>query len=1207
MRRFFIAFLLLNIHFAPALHAQDAGNLLRNARFQDDWLTAWPELKNHNWNYSMESYNRRDYVPDAWNLRGSWEWLDVDAPWGQRRLVLRGPGASMSQNVNWCGIHDQRPPYEGFPDAGGFPRFVTPTSRKPERLVRDLRLSVKLKGKDVPANAGTFSVAWGDPVRRAGGVNPPMVEATWPAGTYADKTVEISLPAAKWLDSIKGKADAPLPDIVQVAMNYKGLTGEVELLEAHLISATAASPNLLSNGWFEEVEKDYPKDWSRPAKYRYFPPGYYYIFNTWHNASFDNRGVVRADSTATAGGKHSLQMTVPPGDELAVTSAPVILNQKEPRLLELTAWVKTDSMCMLQVDAVDEKGERLDCFNFIHKLPQSIGTDRWRLIRQIFRPRQPLKSIRVQLCARGVNGYTLGGVAPQPQANVIGSIRWDNVTLREPESEASELTGRGIKSAVEPQAKPIEPERVDDGLWPGNRKDSVVVAIGSAYLRPEQKQFVRLNLLLTSNSMATVKSVRLDVLRRSTGAVLITRTAPASPADLRTQRAKIPVELRDDFRGLLLADLDVAALPLQPFNDPQRNWFVRATVLDNAGKPLAASDSISFCRLAHEAKQPPVQTVRIDNDNLLYVNNQPWMPWGVCYGHNPVYDGPADPGPGKYLDLRNPPAWNLYDRHGGVLTRAMRDFNCKRYLPGNQDLKQLQDVWDKDNTYASSAFYSGGFSLADYFKTGGGQAKTDAWLAAARTAPSIVSIAPGIEEAFGYFVPATSAQIAGLKEITDHIRKVAGKPVMVGHGGYWNRFEFERVPFFDIYDPETEPLYPAPVHVELMPLLKGKPKVAWLRPQMYEPVPYERWRYHVWVELMRGVRGWQMAHGPADPSLFRGLHGEMELIKPAVYSKDKGPAVTIEPWIEHWSRRHNGKTYLAAATTHGLTLGNWRWISEPGASTPGVAVSAPGGRARVTGKPHDWRQEDNGYAMDKQPYQGPSVHSIQWLPDAKSWPAGTKLVQWVRLDPMSPPQNLVLLARGDCRWTHAVSWGAFDASSLHKDLTKAHWFLRAMYRHASGFIGWDDSQTGKMLQFIPGVAFNSGPLPKLGEWVRLEVPLEKLGAADKLLDGVGFLHEVGRVEWGRTSLMNGETERIVWGDNIGPPPEQLAKVKMTVAGLKKGTKIRVLFEDRELVAEEGYFTDDYRGQDLYQRHGGGPYTGYGDTPVALHVYEIPGG
>lgn len=52
--------------------------------------------------------------------------------------------------------------------------------------------------------------------------------------------------------------------------------------------------------------------------------------------------------------------------------------------------------------------------------------------------------------------------------------------------------------------------------------------------------------------------------------------------------------------------------------------------------------------------------------------------------------------------------------------------------------------------------------------------------------------------------------------------------------------------------------------------------------------------------------------------------------------------------------------------------------------------------------------------------------------------------------------------------------------------------------------------------------------------------------------------------------------------------------------------VRVLFEDREIIAQEGYFEDDFRGQDLYQRHGGGYGAGYGDAPVALRLYEVKG-
>src|SRR5437588_11429671 len=76
------------------------GNLLRNADFQDDWLTLLPELKNHHWNYTTEVYNRRDYNPDGWRLQGNWEWQSADRPRGQRRLVLKaGPKATQAVNA----------------------------------------------------------------------------------------------------------------------------------------------------------------------------------------------------------------------------------------------------------------------------------------------------------------------------------------------------------------------------------------------------------------------------------------------------------------------------------------------------------------------------------------------------------------------------------------------------------------------------------------------------------------------------------------------------------------------------------------------------------------------------------------------------------------------------------------------------------------------------------------------------------------------------------------------------------------------------------------------------------------------------------------------------------------------------------------------------------------------------------------------------
>ena len=996
-------------------------------------------------------------------------------------------------------------------------------------------------------------------------------------------------------------------------------------------------------------------------------------------------------------------MIVPPGDEQMVLSDPITLNQKEPRLIEVSAWVMTDRLCMLQIDATDEKGHRLDGFNFIHKAPVSIGTDGWRQLRQVFRPGTPVKSLRLALCARGVNGYTLDGTGSQPQANVVGHIWWDEVKLTEPESDAAELAARGVKEA--PAWENVEGLRIID-LDPGERligenflratvvnsgsprtvsvrweigtsvhrspskqvgaspevfeipyqrfeasphippysatrsrfslvdgDDTVATSdlwldlwtvpidlqLGALYLQPQQKQSVRMNLGLSQKTLSAVKRVRLDVTHRGTQyrvkQVFKSFNVEATPTAIREQREKMPPELRGDLRNLIIADLDLPFVPASAFADPKQEWFIRAIVLREDGKVVTQIDSRLFGRLAHEPPQAAIQSVAIKG-NLVYVNGQPWIPFGVCYGHNPVYAGPADPGSGKYLDLHNLPGWSMYDQHNSASSsRKQFDFNCMRYVAGSiTDHKTLAKRWQDDNLYCSSAFAipQPAFSLPEVFKLAGGKDKLDAYLAQCKASPYVVSIAPGIEEAFGLFQGATPAQIKGMEEVVDYMRRQSGKPVMCGHGGYWNRLEFEKVPFFDIYDPETEPLYPANIHTDLAPLLnraatvrerggaaladaRGSDKVIWLRPQMYESVPYERWRFHTYVELMRGCRGWQIAHGPGDASLFRGLHGEIEFWKPIVASKDPGPQVTVEPWIEHWSRKHNGKTYIIAATTHGIPFGKWETSDD---APPGSKHS------RLTAWRHELRDESNAYGIGEFPETGPAFHGIQYLPDARSWPKGTKIVQWVKLG-KEPLSGLVILAKADGRWTHAASWGKVDLGKLRKNPDTAYWFLNTAYRHAKGFLGWGKDLLSKSLDYIPDRATDFGALPAPGEWVKLEIPLETIGADGKLLDGVGFLCEGGPATWGKTSIVAPDgAETLVWGDTVQRSPEELAKVKITVPDLAKGSKVRVLFEDREIAADDGYFIDDFRGQDQYQRYGGGWGTGYGDAPVALHLYAV---
>lgn len=1277
--------------FALALvPALAAGNLLRNGSFQDDWQTLRPELKNHHWNYTTEVYNRRDYNPDGWTCAGSWEWRNADAAWGDRQMVLHGPGATATQAVNWVTVYGQTPG-GGWPDAGGYPNPIAVKSKTANKLVRDLTFTVTLSGKDVPENAGTLTAAFAknNPVDDATGASRvAAVSVVIPAGTYTNKEVKLPLPAATWLNA---NADDSLPGSVVVEIKYTGAAGEMTVLAATLDDAGPLAQNLLANGGFEQLDNNgYPVGWSQPEKYYYFAPGIYYNFNTWCNSTSPNRGPVAADSLITATGHNSLKMIVATGDEKCVRSTPIKLNQAEPHLIEVDVLVKTDQIGMMQIDAENEKGQRLNGFNFIHKQIISIGTDDWRLVRQVFAPTAPVKELTIKLCARGLNGYTLDDTREQPQNNAVGTIWWDAVKVTEPESTAQELAARGTVIPADndgktntrlenliigdrligkntltativsqdggtywvgweftlPSGKEVirqalsQPVKVprngqitvqvpydiaasdicstpysechgklrltdkstarevgSTALWFATWTTPIELELGNLYSQPDRKLFVRASLGVSSEDLKKAQTLRLEIVRRRTGEVVKSTDVPATLAAIEAGRAKVPGGLRDDFRNLVLADLDISMLPLQPFNNPQRNWIVRATLLDNAGAKMASVDSQPFCRLAHDPPQPQVETAKVTADGA-WVNGKPWMPWGLIYGHNPVYDGPADPGNG-YLDLHNQRQWGMYDGHGGhLLDRDWYDANCIRQLSG---ISKLPATFPANTQYYASAYLGQpAFALDELAKGMGGQDKLDAYLAQCKTSPIVVSTAPGIEEAFGYFSDATPAQLQSQKAMVDYLRKATGKPVMVGHGGYWNRFEWEKALEFDIFDPETEPLYPAQVHTDMRPLIDGQPKTMWLRPQMYEDVPYERWRYHVYVEMMRGVRGWQIAHGPGDPTTFRGLHAEMEYLKPIIYSHDKAPKVTVAPWIENWTRAYQGKTYVVAATTHGMDFGTWRWD---------YAADCPAGRARVTDTPHEWRDESNGYSVTSAPPVGPSVQGLQSLPNLRAWPAGTKVVQWVKIDPNMKPDGFTLLVKSDGRWTHAASWGKVDTAKLRGDKNLAHWFMRSFYRSASGIIGWGSAVSPQIAQdCIPGAAADMGALPAAGVWVKLEIPLDKLGITDKgLIDGVAALHDNGRIWWGPTTIVAPDgTEQVVFGDNLDrPAPNELKAVKISVPGLKKGAKVQVVFEDREIIADDGGFTDDFTGVDLYQRFGG-LHTGYGDAPVALHVYEIPG-
>ena len=270
---------------SPAL-GQGGANLLRNGNFQDDWLTLVPETKNHHWCYASEFYNRRDFNPDCWWCKGNWQWLDADAPYGQRRLVLKGPDAQLTQRVNWVMVHDSRT-MGNLADAGGYPAIKPQRSPAPEKLVRELTFRVRLRGKDVPAKAGSIEVGLcppgaidiSDPL---GSVVPPTATAAvpLPAGSYEDTVLEVKLPTARWLQAAReaaakgakeqaeaARAGLVLPGTVSVAIRYQAAAGQVEVRQAELVEPGPAAPNLLPHGGFESTDAaGYPLGWEQPVE-----------------------------------------------------------------------------------------------------------------------------------------------------------------------------------------------------------------------------------------------------------------------------------------------------------------------------------------------------------------------------------------------------------------------------------------------------------------------------------------------------------------------------------------------------------------------------------------------------------------------------------------------------------------------------------------------------------------------------------------------------------------------------------------------------------------------------------------------------------------------------------------------------------------------------------------------------------------------------
>ncbi|HUQ72189.1 MAG TPA: PDZ domain-containing protein, partial [Planctomycetaceae bacterium] len=115
---------------------------------------------------------------------------------------------------------------------------------------------------------------------------------------------------------------------------------------------------------------------------------------------------------------------------------------------------------------------------------------------------------------------------------------------------------------------------------------------------------------------------------------------------------------------------------------------------------------------------------------------------------------------------------------------------------------------------------------------------------------------------------------------------------------------------------------------------------------------------------------------------------------------------------------------------------------------------------------------------------------------------GGVLFAYVYLDPQDPPQAVMLQFNDGVSWDHRAYWG-------------------------DDLIGYGSPDT------VGHVSM--GPLPKAGEWVRLEVPVEQVGLKPGTeLSGWAFSQFAGTCYWDRAGITGS------WGDTFETPWQKLA-------------------------------------------------------------------
>jgi hypothetical protein len=726
------------------------------------------------------------------------------------------------------------------------------------------------------------------------------------------------------------------------------------------------------------------------------------------------------------------------------------------------------------------------------------------------------------------------------------------------------------------------------GTW----SQQALVEVEKCYPFAEDKTLtVFMNLGVAHKTLAQVQRLHVEIRKVRNGkAVFRTDLADFTKLAADFNLTPLPEGFQGDNTNFLRLEVPLTALPVHSQTRPVRDHFIYVAGLDKAGQVVFHGQSPRFGRMeAHAEKLEPIRTVAIHPDNYLLVNGKPFFTRGHIWMQQNF--GPS-PFAHKNTD------WKRYGFNVRAGTQSpLPDSNPKdaRFSPG------VTELWSVHNTYLGSQMIAPKGPMTDKIK-----ADIHKWL----TRPNVLGI---------HFVPWEGHPAGTDAEAVSYAQAIKAqlgtRPLWISAGWYapavcGDLAGWRAALGHDWFMPENGAyLQPSQLDREILPRKRGKPCVLGTYPNVFNDTPYCVQRFELWTEIIRGHSGYMQIGKPGDPSLMAGLNGELRFIESFLWNKDQAPAVRVEPPVPHLVRAAKGTTYLLATNAGPVIGGDWEWTTK----------LLGGGRAAHTGATF-WDRLHN-YMKD---------YYSHWYHDGPTFTAvkGDRIVQYVYLPKGAKVECLLLMVRADGEWRHHAVWGRFDHTAFTNSGVRL-WMALDMHQMAWGSLGLGfcgpeghNPKNPVLLEhtFTAPQFHKLGELPAAGAWVRLEVPAERLGLEGKWADGFAFVSKGSKAWWGRTLLLHGGKERVLCDGSAGIPPADLKRVRFHITGLKAGTKIKVCFEERDIIAQAGYFEDDLSGEEGYRNlwvglygdrigergyYGDGVFYNYNWGRVAARLYEVP--